>query len=68
MHIRNLFIALWCIPAYFLASSIFLMNQGCTFNVSMQHTEGVASDTIEDTATNTPTTSPTLTMPTGLLK
>lgn len=33
----------------------------CTYNVSMAHTEGTATDTIDDAATNTPTVSPTIT-------
>lgn len=33
----------------------------CTYNISMAHTEGVASDTIDDTQSNTPTTSANIT-------
>lgn len=37
----------------------------CTYNVSMAHTEGTATDVIDDTASNTPNISPTIT-PGGL--
>lgn len=30
---------------------------GCTYNISMAHTEGTASDVIDDTQSNTPSTS-----------
>lgn len=33
---------------------------GCTYNVSMAHTQGTATDTIDDTASNTPTVSPNI--------
>jgi hypothetical protein len=36
---------------------------GCTYNVSMAHTEGMATDTIDDTASNTPNIAPTVTVP-----
>ena len=35
----------------------------CTYNVSMAHTEGTATDTIDDTASNTPNVSPTVNVP-----
>lgn len=35
----------------------------CTYNISMAHTEGVAEDTIDDTASNSPTVSPTINLP-----
>ncbi len=35
----------------------------CTFNVSMAHTEGMADDVIDDTATNTPNVSPVINIP-----
>lgn len=36
---------------------------GCTYNVSMSHTSGGSTDTIDDTATNTPNVSPTVSIP-----
>lgn len=36
---------------------------GCTYNVSMAHTSGTATDTIDDAASNTPTISPNFTVP-----
>lgn len=35
----------------------------CTYNVSMAHTSGTADDVIDDTASNTPNVSPTITVP-----
>ncbi len=40
-----------------------LMLGACTFNVSMAHTSGTASDTIDDTQTNEPVVSPTVSLP-----
>ena len=46
---------------------ICLMLFGCTYNISMAHTEGSATDVIDDTQSNTPNVSPTVTIPaTGL--
>lgn len=39
----------------------------CTYNVSMAHTSGYADDVIDDTASNTPTVSPTITVPVSAL-
>ena len=36
---------------------------GCTYNVSMAHTEGTASDVIDDTQAPENTVSPNLTIP-----
>lgn len=49
---------------YILLSLMCLLSS-CTYNVSMAHTEGVADDVIDDTATNTPDISPTVTIPLG---
>ena len=49
-----------------LAMFLLLMT-ACTYNISMAHTEGAASDVIDDTATNTPDVSPTLTIPASVL-
>lgn len=35
----------------------------CTYNVSMAHTQGTATDTIDDTASNAPNVSPNVTVP-----
>lgn len=35
----------------------------CTYNISMAHTEGTATDVIDDTQSNTPDIKPTLTIP-----
>lgn len=34
-----------------------LMLTGCTYSITMVHTEGTASDVVDETATNTPSTS-----------
>lgn len=46
-----------------LASSM----TACTYNVSMAHTSGYADDVIDDTASNTPNVSPTITVPVSAL-
>lgn len=35
---------------------VFLMT-GCTYSITMVHTEGQATDVVDETATNTPSTS-----------
>lgn len=47
---------------YILISLMCLLSS-CTYNVSMAHTSGIADDVIDDTATNTPNVSPTVTVP-----
>lgn len=42
--------------------TLFLLNS-CTYNVSMAHTSGTATDAINDTLTNTPDVSPNVTIP-----
>ena len=37
--------------------------ESCTVNMSMAHTSGTAEDVIDDTASNTPNVSPTITVP-----
>ena len=38
---------------------------GCTYSITMVHTEGTATDVVDETATNTPSTSvtPTISIP-----
>ncbi len=40
-----------------------IMMIGCTYNISMAHTEGTASDVIDDTQSNAPDVSPTVSIP-----
>jgi len=47
--------------------TMVLINTGCTFNVSMAHTEGSATDVIDDTASNSPDVSPTISIPAAAL-
>lgn len=47
--------------------SSFVLFTACTYNVSMAHTEGVADDVIDDTATNTPDVSPSLSIPASVI-
>ena len=44
-----------------LLAALFMTS--CTYNVSMAHTEGTATDTIQDTQTDTPTVSPQFSIP-----
>lgn len=46
-----------------LTLSMLVCMTACTYNVSMAHTEGTAEDVIDDTASNTPNVSPTVTVP-----
>lgn len=47
---------------YFILPMFFLLS-ACTYNVSMAHTSGHSTDTIDDTATNTPDVSPEVSIP-----
>ena len=44
-----------------------LLLSACTYNVSMAHTEGSATDVIDDTASNTPNVSPTVSIPASVV-
>ena len=46
-----------------LGGIFFLCFTGCTVSISMAHTEGAASDVIDDTQIPTTDLSPTLTIP-----
>jgi len=46
-----------------ISLSLCLLMTGCTYNVSMAHTEGKANDVIDDTASNSPHVVPTLSVP-----
>jgi hypothetical protein len=39
-----------------------ILMTACTYNISMAHTSGTATDTIDDAATNTPNVVPTVTL------
>ena len=45
----------------FLAPIFFLCS--CTYNISMSHTSGGSTETMEDTASNTPNVSPNINIP-----
>lgn len=47
---------------YFLLLVCFLMT-ACTYTITMVHTEGSAEDVVDETSTNTPTVSPTISNP-----
>lgn len=47
----------------FICAFCFTFFTSCTFNISMAHTEGSASDVIDDTQSNTPDVSPKITIP-----
>ncbi len=44
-----------------VTASLLLIS--CTLNVSMAHTQGMATDTIDDNQSTDPTVSPTVTVP-----
>ena len=53
----------------FYLFSLFMLGMvcltGCTYSITMVHTEGTATDVVDETATNTPSTSitPTVSIP-----
>lgn len=47
--------------------SMMLLITGCNYSVSLAHTQGQASDVIDDTATASPTVSPSLTIPASVV-
>lgn len=47
---------------YFIFSLMFLLTS-CTYSINVVHTEGTASDVVDDTATVTATPSTTITIP-----
>ena len=46
-------------------ASFFLSLTGCTYSITMVHTQGEATDVVDETASNTPSTtvSPTVSIP-----
>lgn len=51
---------------WILAAMISLVCTSCTYNISMAHTQGTADDVIDDTQSNTPNVSPTVSVPASL--
>jgi hypothetical protein len=47
----------------FVLLALACLMTSCTYNISMVHTEGTASDVIDETSANTPTVSPTISIP-----
>lgn len=43
--------------AIILTIMMTIILTGCTYSITMVHTEGTASDVVDETATNTPSTS-----------
>jgi hypothetical protein len=44
-----------------------LLTSGCTIAINLTHTEGTASDIVDETQTNDPTVDPSLQVPAGVL-
>lgn len=44
-----------------------LLSSSCTIAINLTHTEGTASDIVDETQTNDPTVDPTLQFPAGVL-
>lgn len=44
---------------------LFIALSGCTYSITMVHTQGEATDVVDETASNTPSTSvsPTISVP-----
>ena len=49
--------------------SFFLSLTGCTYSITMVHTQGQATDVVDETASNTPSTSisPTVSIPASVI-
>ena len=47
--------------------SVLLFLSSCTYSITQVHTEGTATDVVDETATNTPNVSPTVSIPAGAL-
>ncbi len=49
----------------FKLTTLCLLLNSCTYSVTLVHTDGIASDVVDETATNTPSTtvSPRLSIP-----
>lgn len=47
----------------FILLTFGILMSACTYNISMAHTEGTAADVIDDTASNQPNISPTVSIP-----
>ena len=45
---------------------ILIILSGCTYSINMVHTEGSASDVVDETQANTPNVSPTVSIPPGI--
>jgi len=50
------FILLW-LSTLFAVACVGVMLMGCSYSITMVHTEGTATDVVDETASNTPTTS-----------
>lgn len=54
---------------YLISLLLGSMLTACTYSITMVHTEGTATDVVDETATNTPSTSvtPTVSIPASAL-
>ncbi len=50
-----------------LTLALTIVLSSCTYNISMAHTEGTATDVIDDTQSNTPDVAPVLNIPAAVL-
>lgn len=50
-----------------LTIGLALILTSCTYNISMAHTEGTATDVIDDTQSNEPNVSPVVSIPAAAL-
>ena len=48
---------------YLYFGILFLINSGCTYSIIMNHTEGSATDLVDETQDASPDISPTVTLP-----
>lgn len=48
---------------YLIWSVLLLILAGCTYSITMVHTQGEAQDVVDETATNAPDVSPNIVLP-----
>jgi hypothetical protein len=51
------------LPSTIILIPMLSLLAACTFNVSMSHTSGGSTDTMDDTQSNQPVVSPTVSLP-----
>ncbi len=59
----NVMRAVWFMMLIVGIVALFSTISSCTYSITMVHTEGTASDVVDETATNSPDIKPDITIP-----